>query len=45
VHIARVDGHRRVTELVAVRGYDGSADRFSLETRVRDRSALEGEAL
>lgn len=45
VHIARVDGHRRVTELVAVRGYDGSADRFSLETRLKERSVLEGAAL
>src|SRR4029077_2659355 len=31
VHIARVDGHRRVTELVAVRGYDPHADRFSVD--------------
>jgi pilus assembly protein CpaF len=45
VHIARVDGHRRVTELVAVRGYDGSADRFSLEMRLKERSVLEGAAL
>ena len=33
VHIARVDGRRRVTEVVAVRGYDGEADRFVLESR------------
>ena len=45
VHIARVEGHRRVTELVAVRGYDGSADRFSLEMRLKERSVLEGAAL
>jgi pilus assembly protein CpaF len=31
VHIARVDGRRRVTELVAVRGYDVRTDRFALE--------------
>ena len=33
VHIARVGSHRRVTELVAVREYDGNADRFVLESR------------
>src|SRR5438874_13816077 len=31
VHIARVDGRRRVTEFLAVRGFDGPADRFVLE--------------
>ncbi|MET0167210.1 MAG: ATPase, T2SS/T4P/T4SS family, partial [Vicinamibacterales bacterium] len=31
VHIARVDGHRRITEIVDVRGYDGDTDRFVLE--------------
>jgi pilus assembly protein CpaF len=30
-HIARVDGRRQVTELLAVRGYDTTADRFLLE--------------
>ncbi|MGH9204399.1 MAG: ATPase, T2SS/T4P/T4SS family, partial [Vicinamibacterales bacterium] len=30
-HIARVDGQRRVTELVAVRGYDTRTDTFDLE--------------
>jgi pilus assembly protein CpaF len=30
-HIARVDGRRRVTELVAVRGYDARSDTFGLE--------------
>jgi pilus assembly protein CpaF len=28
VHIARTDGRRRVTEVLAVRGYDVNADRF-----------------
>lgn len=28
VHVARVHGRRRVTEVMAVRGYDPSADRF-----------------
>jgi pilus assembly protein CpaF len=32
VHIARVDGRRAVTELVAIRGYDHHADRFTLES-------------
>jgi pilus assembly protein CpaF len=31
VHIARVDGQRRVREAVAVRGYDPHADRFVIE--------------
>ena len=31
VHIARVDGHRRVTGVLAVRGYDGTTDRFQLD--------------
>jgi pilus assembly protein CpaF len=30
VHLARVDGQRRVTGVVAVRGYDTAADRFQL---------------
>ncbi len=33
VHIARVNGCRRVTEIVAIRGYDAHADRFQLEPR------------
>lgn len=32
-HIARDGGQRRVTQLVAVRGYDARTDTFSLETR------------
>jgi pilus assembly protein CpaF len=31
VHIARVDGLRKVTDVVAVRGYDLAADRFALD--------------
>jgi pilus assembly protein CpaF len=34
VHLARVDGQRRVTGAVAVRGYDGNTDRFELESYV-----------
>jgi pilus assembly protein CpaF len=33
VHIARVNGRRRVTEFVALRGFDARADRFVLEPR------------
>jgi pilus assembly protein CpaF len=33
VHIARVDGQRRVAEVVAIRGYDAQTDRFALERR------------
>jgi pilus assembly protein CpaF len=32
VHLSRVDGRRRVTGLVTVRGYDAGTDRFSLES-------------
>jgi pilus assembly protein CpaF len=32
VHIARVNGRRRVTEVVAVGGYDAHTDRFTLES-------------
>jgi pilus assembly protein CpaF len=32
VHIARVDGARRVTEVLAIRAYDGPTDRFTLES-------------
>jgi pilus assembly protein CpaF len=31
VHIARVDGLRKVTDVKAVRGYDNASDRFALE--------------
>ena len=37
VHIARVNGRRRVTEITAIRGYDAGADRFQLESRFLDR--------
>jgi pilus assembly protein CpaF len=38
VHIARVHGRRRVTEITAIRGYDASTDRFVLESRLLDRT-------
>jgi pilus assembly protein CpaF len=31
VHVARVDGHRRLTGIVSVRGFDATTDRFQLE--------------
>ncbi len=34
VHIARVNGSRRVTEVVTIRGYDPQTDRFLLESSV-----------
>ena len=37
VHIARVDGRRRVSEVVAVRGYDLQADRFCVEALAAPR--------
>src|SRR4029077_12472035 len=34
VHIARVAGRRRVTEVIGIRGYDAQADRFLFEPLV-----------
>jgi Flp pilus assembly CpaF family ATPase len=31
VHVARVAGQRRVTQVLTVREYDGQADRFHLD--------------
>ena len=46
VHIARLNGRRRVTEVVAVRGYDADADRFVLEPAVQEHDGVaEGAAL
>lgn len=42
VHIARVDGRRRVTEIAAVRGYDVEHDRFILEPRMVPRFVTQG---
>src|SRR5262249_36628289 len=33
VHLARTNGSRRVAEIVAIRGYDASTDRFLLDSR------------
>ena len=40
VHITRVDGHRRVSEAVALRGYDTRADRFLAEPLACDGRLL-----
>ena len=45
VHIARVEDRRRVTEVIAVRGYDNQADRFVLESRLKERPVPEGAVL
>src|SRR3990170_1838921 len=42
VHIARIGGHRRVTEIAAGRGDDAQSDRFLLESRLLDHTAPEG---
>jgi pilus assembly protein CpaF len=44
VHIARVDGRRQVTELTAIRGYDGNTDRFVLDSRLAGSLACNGAA-
>jgi pilus assembly protein CpaF len=45
VHLARIDGRRRVTGLVTVRGYDARTDRFSLESRLSDTHVTDGVPL
>ena len=46
VHIARLHGQRRVTEVVVVRGYDADADRFVLEPAVHEHAGVaEGAAV
>ena len=42
VHIARVNGSRCVTEVVSVRGFDATAERFNLEPENIDRPRLQG---
>ena len=42
VHIARIGGHRRVTEIAAVRGYDAHSDRFLFESRPLDHPSAGG---
>ena len=45
VHLARIDGRRRVTGLVTVRGYDARTDRFSLESHLPDTHVTDGVPL
>jgi pilus assembly protein CpaF len=45
VHIARIDGVRRVTQIVDVRGYHGHTDRFVLEPAIDRECSVEGAAL
>jgi pilus assembly protein CpaF len=40
VHIARVNGRRRVTEITAIRGYDVGTDRFQLESRLLEQQPI-----
>jgi pilus assembly protein CpaF len=40
VHIARVNGRRRVTDVITIRGYDSRTDRFQLEQRLQDRPRI-----
>src|SRR5262245_34614352 len=42
VHIARIDGLRRITQIVDVRGYEGDTDRFLLHPAVVQECSLEG---
>jgi pilus assembly protein CpaF len=46
VHVARVSGRRRVTAIMALRGYDARLDRFQCESRVPVRpSTTDGAAV
>jgi pilus assembly protein CpaF len=44
VHISRVDGLRRVTEIVNVRAYDAESDRFVLDPAVVQEHRMKGAA-
>jgi pilus assembly protein CpaF len=41
VHLARIDGHRRVTGIVEVSGYDPRSDRFQFDAHPLDSEANE----
>jgi pilus assembly protein CpaF len=45
VHIARVRSHRRVTQLMAIKEYDGHNDRFVMESYLEGRRVSEGAAV
>ena len=42
VHVARVEGHRRVTQVMSVQDYDSQADRFRLESCLDKEPRREG---
>jgi pilus assembly protein CpaF len=42
VHVARIDGHRCVTQVMRVRVYDGEADRFQLDSHLPDAPMFKG---
>ena len=42
VHIGRIRGRRRVTQVAAVRGYDVQSDRFLLESRLLEHPVPQG---
>jgi pilus assembly protein CpaF len=44
VHLARINGHRRVTEIVAVAGYDANVERFALSPYMQPHCADAAEA-
>ena len=44
VHLARISGHRRVTEIMAVAGYDANVERFALSPHMQPHSADVPEA-
>lgn len=45
VHVARVDGRRRVTEVVALRGYHAQTDRFVIQPRFEAVQSSEEEVV
>jgi pilus assembly protein CpaF len=45
VHLARVEGHRRVTGVLAVRSYDSSTDRFQLDAVLAGTAVHQGGAV
>ena len=44
VHIARVNDHRRVTEVRSIRGYDHATERFLLDSRAEDGALISAGA-
>jgi pilus assembly protein CpaF len=42
IHLARIDGRRKVTQVVRVRGYDAQQDRFIVEPWLPEVAIQEG---